>query len=459
MQIEPISDIKSSLDLFLTERLDHYIQETAELCAQPSISARQEGTIECAALVAKILRRHGLEVQSFPTAGNPIVVGRMKGKSDRTLLFYNHYDVQPPEPLDQWITPPFEPTVRDGALYARGARDDKGELIARLAALDAVREAHGGELPCSVVFVVEGEEEIASPHVAEFVKANLDLLRCDGAIWEEGGVDPEGHPMNVLGCRGNLGVELAVTAMKMDAHSGAAHVLPSAAWRLVRALTILKDENERVLIPGFYDHAKPPTAAELALCDAVPSFEEEGLALFGIKAFLLNRKGVELNRSVYEPTCNIQGITTGYQGDGMKTIIPAHASAKIDFRLVPDQDPDDIFDKLVAYLKVQGFGDVQVTRGGSMWPYTTTPDNGLVELTLKTGAEVYGKSAQLLPLNGGSTPYYAFARPLGGIPIVAPGVGYWDNHAHAPNEHVRLEDFLNGARQIARILDGFAELK
>jgi acetylornithine deacetylase/succinyl-diaminopimelate desuccinylase-like protein len=225
-------DSIQKIDDYLQLNLSGYIDETVELCAQPSVSARKEGVLECAGMVAQILERHGFRVHSIPTAGSPVIVGRADGQSERRLLFYNHYDVQPPEPFELWTTPPFEPTVRDGALYARGAKDDKGEFIARLAAVDAVRAAHGGELPCGVTFVVEGEEENGSPHIAQFVQEHLDLLQCDGAIWEEGGINPEGHPILVLGARGALVVELAVQTMKRDAHSGGAHILPNAAWRL-----------------------------------------------------------------------------------------------------------------------------------------------------------------------------------------------------------------------------------
>ncbi|MBI5715905.1 MAG: M20/M25/M40 family metallo-hydrolase, partial [Chloroflexi bacterium] len=197
------------IDSFLKKNLNSYIDKTIELCKHASISA-QGGTVmgECADTVARTLLRHGFDVQTFDTPGNPVVVGRATGKSDRTLLFYNHYDVQPPEPLDLWTTPPFEPTVRDGALYARGAKDDKGEFVARIAAVDAAREANGGALPCGITFVVEGEEESGSPYIAQFVLDHLDLLKSHGAIWEEGGIDHQGHPVNLLGARGVLKVEL-----------------------------------------------------------------------------------------------------------------------------------------------------------------------------------------------------------------------------------------------------------
>jgi acetylornithine deacetylase/succinyl-diaminopimelate desuccinylase-like protein len=448
----------TSIDEFLHSNLDHYLAELSELCAQPSISARKEGTQECAELVGRLLARHGMSVERYETPGNPVMVGRAAGRSARTLLCYNHYDVQPPEPLELWTTPPFEPTLRDGALYARGAADDKGELVARLAALDAVRAAHGGELPCNLLFVVEGEEEIGSPTVAQFVLDHLELLACDGSIWEGGGIGPDGAPELVLGARGILAVELSVRTMSRDAHSGGGHIFPSAAWRLVRALASLKGEDERIRIPGFYDHAHPPSALALDLLDKQPTFEDMLRQVYAVKHFVLDRSGPALNRAVFEPTCNIQGIHTGYQGEGDKTIVPAYASAKLDFRLVPDMDPHDILAKLRAHLDAQGFGDVAIHSYGGMMPFTAPADSPLVKLTVATGQEVYGHPTQIVPISGGSTPIYAFSGPLGGIPVVFAGVGYWDNRIHAPDEHVRVQDFLNGARHVARIMDGFGEI-
>ncbi len=445
------------IDSFLKDNLQSYISETARLCAQPSVSAKGEGMRECAALVADILRRHGFEVQQFETPGNPIVVGRASGRSERTLLFYNHYDVQPPEPLELWTSPPFEPVVRDGALYARGAKDDKGEFVARLAAVDAVRAANGGQLPCGVTFVVEGEEEISSPHIARFVREHADLLRSHGAIWEEGSTDSEGRLVNSLGKRGVLSVELEVQALSRDAHSGNASVLPNAAWRLVWALGTLKGPDERILIPGFYEHVRPPSELDLQLLEAQPSDEEQMRAEFGVKQFLNGVTGVEYRKAVFNPTCNIAGIGGGYQGPGMKTVIPARASARVDFRLLPDQDPQDIFEKLRAHLSAQGFSDVEVRWLGAMWPSRVPADDPLVRLAARTAEEVYGKPMVLIPISGGSSPVYAFAGPLG-VPVICPGVGYPGSRTHAPDEHVRLSDFLNGARHIARILDDFANL-
>ena len=449
---------ENQMDTFLQANLNGFIQETAELCAQPSVSAKKEGVRECADLVVRILERHGFQVQKFETPGNPIVVGHAGGKSTRSMLLYNHYDVQPPEPLELWTTPPFQPTLRNGALYARGAADDKGEFIARLAAVEALRDAHGGSLPCGVTFVLEGEEEIGSPQVVQFVHEHTALLHCDGAIWEGGGIDQEGHPGTTLGLRGVLSVELTAETLKMDAHSGEAHFLPNAAWRLLQALNCLKGTDETILIPGFYEHAIPPSALDLELLEGLPDTEAWARETFGVKEFVNGLKGRQLDRAVFNCTCNIDGLTAGYQGEGMKTVIPGRASAKLDFRLVPDQEPGDIFAKLRAHLDRSGFADIRILRLGGMGPYKAPGDDPLIRLAARTAEAVYQKSYRIDPLAGGSSPIYAFAGPLGGIPVLFAGVGYDDNRAHSPDEHVRLADFLNGARHIALILDGFADL-
>lgn len=445
------------IDAHIEAGLDGYMQELTRLCAVPSVSAKGEHMRECADVVADMLKSRGFEVQQIETPGNPVVVGRLPGASERTILLYNHYDVQPEEPVELWDSPPFEPTIRDEALYARGSKDDKGEFVARLAAFDAVREAHGGTMPCGVTFVVEGQEEVGSPHMAEFVQENLELLKSHGSIWEEGTTSPDGRPINILGVRGVLSVELQVQTISRDAHSGQASILPNAAWRMLWALNSLKGPDERILIPGFYDDAQSPSDLDIEIYKSVPLYEDVYRQDFGVKEFVRGATGDAFKRAEWEPTCNIQGIESGYYGKGMKTVIPAKALAKVDFRLVPNQDPYDIFEKLQKHLRDQGFGDIKVTRLGAMWPAKAGADDPLVELTTRTAEEVYGEPALIYPLVGGSSPVYAFAGPLN-IPVVTAGVGYIGTRAHSPNEHVRFSDFLLGAKHIARILDGFADL-
>jgi len=445
-----------SVDRYIDEHLDGWLAELTELCAVPSVSARHEGVDDCARLVAELIRRRGFDARVEASAGHPVVLAHAEGaNANRTMLLYNHYDVQPPEPLELWQSPPFAAQQRDGRLYARGAKDDKGELVARLAAIDALRAVDGG-LPCRLTWLVEGEEEVGSTSLPEFVRAHAGELACDGAIWEEGSIDEEGRPLITLGARGLLYVELSVRTLSRDGHSGGANLLPNAAWRLVWALSTLKDGDERVLIPGFYDAVRGISARQRELLEALPSQEESYKASFGLERLLRDRTGIQVSAAPFDPTCNVAGLTSGYQGPGSKTIVPAAASAKIDFRLVPDQDPDDVCRKLRAHLDAGGFTDVEIVVLGPERPGIVDPDATLVRLCAETAQEVYGKPALVTPLSGGTTPMYLFTEQ--GVPVVAPGVGFGaTNLAHSPNENVRLEDLKNAARHVARLLVRFAD--
>lgn len=358
--------------------------------------------------------------------------------------------MQPPEPLDLWDSPPFEPTIREGRIYARGVSDDKGQLISRLAAMRAVR-AVTGSLPARVKFLVEGEEEIGSVNLEPFVEEHADRLKADVCVWEFGGVDSEGRPSVVLGLRGLIYVELRVRTMSRDAHSGGAHNMPNAAWRLVRALSTLKDEQERILIPGFYDDAKPPSEVEHQLLAAMPADEEFMREHFGVKQFVLGHTGLEYKAAVYQPTANIAGIGAGWQGPGSKTVTPAYAMAKMDFRLVSDQDPQDILRKLRQHLDAHGFTDVEVVLLGGERAGTTPPDEPFVKLTARIAGEVYHKPVVIDPLVGGSGPMWAFRHYLR-TPIVTLGPGDPLSNAHSPNESMSIEQFGLATRHMAYLL-------
>jgi acetylornithine deacetylase/succinyl-diaminopimelate desuccinylase-like protein len=447
----------AQVDAYIDAHLDQWVAELSRLCRQPSVSARGEGIAECALLVADLLRARGFHAEVSPTAGgHPVVLAHAGGATPaRTLLCYNHYDVQPPEPLELWQTAPFAPDLREGKLFARGAKDDKGDFMARLAALDALRAVHG-HYPCAITFLVEGEEEIGSPHLPGWVEQHAEQLHVDGAIWEEGGIDAEGHPLVSLGARGLLYVQLSVNTLPFDAHSGGANLLPNAAWRLTWALAGLKGPDERVRIPGFYERVAAPSPRQEALLTALPSQEASIKETYGLTQLLLGRTGPQVPRAPFDPTCNIAGMGSGYQGPGSKTIVPARASAKVDFRLVPDQDPYEIQALLRAHLDAGGFADVAIEVLGAEYPGLTDADDPLVRLTVEAGEEVYGLPARVTPLTGGTTPLYLFTRQ--GVPVVAPGVGYHQNNAHGPNEHVRLDDFRRAARHLARVMQRFAAL-
>jgi acetylornithine deacetylase/succinyl-diaminopimelate desuccinylase-like protein len=418
------------------------------------------GLTECAELVGEMLAARGFDVQIIPTGGAPVVYGCRAGKSEKTILFYNHYDVQPVEPLELWDSPPFEPVVRDGVFYARGANDDKGHITSRLFALDALLD-EDGELPCTVKFIIEGEEETSSAHLADFVKSNRELLAADGCVWEFGGVDHRDYPMQYLGLRGICYVELSVETANQDVHSGlGGSIFPNAAWRLVWALNSLKDSDERILIPGFYDDIRPPSQRDIELMEALPETAEEYRTRYGLQGFLKGMEGgVDLRvAEVFEPTCTICGLTSGYQGPGGKTVLPARASAKVDFRLVPDQTPEQILKLLRAHLDAAGFTDIQIAFMGGEAPARTDPDDPFVKLVCDAAEGAYGLPMQVVPMVGGSGPNHAFVEYLG-VPIVTAGVGHPGAQSHAPNENIRLDLYEKGVRHVARILSALGEEK
>jgi acetylornithine deacetylase/succinyl-diaminopimelate desuccinylase-like protein len=445
------------IDRYLERNLDESLAELSGLVAQPSVGAQNLGLKECAALVGEMLKRRGFRVQIMDTPGAPVVFGERRGRSDKTLLIYNHYDVQPPEPLELWETPPFEPSLREGKLYGRGVSDDKGHIVSRLYAIDSILDAEG-ELPCTIKFIIEGEEETASVNLFDFIGRNLDLLKADACMWEFGGVDHRDVPILYLGLRGICYVELSVETAGTDVHSGlGGSIFPNAAWRLVWALSTLKGPDERIQIPGFYDGILPPSRRDRELMEALPEVAEEYKSRYGVRQFIKGLTGgVDLRiEEVFTPTCTICGLTSGYQGPGSKTVLPARASAKVDFRLVPDQHPDDILRKLRLHLDAQGFSDVQITDLGGDPPARTDPDEAFIQLVARTSEEVYEMPMQLVPMVGGSGPSYPFVHDLK-LPVATAGMGYPDTRAHAPNENIRVDLYLQHARHMARVIKEFA---
>jgi len=448
----------SKIDTYLEKNLDRSIAELSKLVAQPSISAQGIGLKECANMVAEMLRARGFTAEIMDTEGAPVVFGERKGKSSKTLLFYNHYDVQPPEPLELWETPPFEPSLREGKLYGRGVSDDKSHITSRLLAIDSLLDTDG-ELPCNVKFIIEGEEETASVHLHEFIVKNKEKLKADACIWEFGGVDHRDVPMQYLGLRGICYVELSVESLEIDVHSGlGGSIFPNAAWRLVWALSTLKGLDERILIPGFYDDVKQPSKRDRELMDALPDVADEYKNRYGVKQFIKGLTGgTDLKmEEVFVPTCTICGLTSGYQGPGSKTVLPAKASAKVDFRLVEKQMPDDIVRKLRAHLDAQGFDDVKIQFLGGEPAARTDPDDGFVRTVVKAAEEIYEFPMEIVPMIGGSGPSYPFVHDLG-LPVATAGLGYPDTRAHAPNENIRLDLYLKHARHMARVLKEFAK--
>ncbi|MGD8623414.1 MAG: M20/M25/M40 family metallo-hydrolase [Anaerolineae bacterium] len=440
---------------FVDEHLDETVARLQVFCRQPSIAAQGVGMAEMAEMVRRSLEEAGGQAGLVPTGGYPVVLGRFAGRGTKTLMFYNHYDVQPPEPFDLWDSPPFAAEIRDGHLYARGVADNKGNLIARLAAVEAWL-ATRGELPLNVLFVVEGEEEIGSPHLGAFAEENRDKLQADGCIWESGYKDTRDRLEILLGVKGILAVDLSVRKIGRDLHSSTAAIVESAAWRLVWALDSLKGPDERVLIPGFYDEVRPPDARDRAMLAAWDYDEAGYLSEVGAEQFVLDLQGQAMKEKyLFQPTCNICGIASGYDGPGVKTVLPAEARAKLDFRLVPDQDPYDILEKLRAHLDRQGFGDVEIHAEGPEYPARTDLDDPLVGAVVRAARRAYGTEPVVKPLMAATGPMYELCQRWG-LPAAGAGIGWVGSRGHSPNENVRLEDLRQGIKHAALILEEFS---
>lgn len=441
----------------IEERKALYLEWLLRLCAQPTVAAQNLGMTETIQLVQELIAGIGATSRLIPTRGYPVVFAELPGASDKTIAFYNHYDVQPADPLDQWESPPFQPEIRNGTLYARGVSDNKGNLVARLSAVDAYLRARG-QLPVNVKFIFEGEEEIGSPNIAEFAASHRAEIQADGCIWEAGYADAAGRREVSLGCKGILYVELTARAANVDLHSSLAAIVPSPAWRLLRALETLKDAHERILIPGFYDRVLPPNAADRAALAQMPFDEAARRRQLGLEQFVNGLSGQPLlEQYVFQPTCNICGIWSGYTDVGMKTVLPHEASAKLDFRLVPDQDPAEIYDLLVQHLRAQGFGDIEVKRLGGEHAARTPADHPFARVVADASREVYGQEPIVYAMMAGSGPMYPLCQKYG-IPAVSIGVGNANSRNHAPNENIHVQDYYEGIRHIAVILERCAAL-
>src|SRR3989475_2669793 len=446
---------------YIDDHLNESIASLTELCKLPTVSAQKQAIAETAEHVVGMLRALGFETQVLPKTGGPpsaqpVVFAEARGKSPKTLLFYDHYDVQPPEPLELWTSPPFQPTLRDGKLYGRGVSDNKGNIAARVLAIKAWREVRG-ELPCSLKFCIEGDEEIGSPHMEEFVEEHRELLSADACLWEGGGVTWDGLPMVTLGVKGLIYVELTCETINRDAHSSYGTVLPNAAWRLVWALSTIKSLDERIQIEGVYDDMRPPMPEEGAAIEAMPQEDAETLKSFGIEKALTGVTGVDyIARHLFEPTATIDGLSSGYAGEGPKTVLPARAIAKMDFRLVPDQNPDDILAKLRRHLDKHGFSDIAVRSLGGERPARTPVTDPLVEVLRAAIRDAYGAEAIIVPATAGTGRLGPVVSALG-LPTADCGIGYPDAHIHAPDENIRIEDFLRGTKAIAALIGRFGE--
>jgi acetylornithine deacetylase/succinyl-diaminopimelate desuccinylase-like protein len=437
-----------------------YLGWLREACSIPTVAEEPEALVEMAAWLEDKFVSLGATVDRLHFEGAPDALLANLGSGDRTLLIYDHYDVQPVDPIELWDTKPFEPEIRDGRFFARGAADNKGDLIARLAGLHAYLEVHGS-LPIRIKFVVEGEEETGSGSFQQVGKLYGDKIAADGCIWEGNGIDHEGRPEFVFGAKGLAYVELNHRGLSDDQHSSNAVYVPSPVWHMVEALSTLRSPDGTVLIDGFYDEVVPPTEHDLEMLRNLPFAEEEERKRLGTNEFVNGATGLELLRRIFfEPSCNIAGIVAGFTVPGAsKTVLPKDVMAKLDMRLVPNQSPEDIYEKLRAHLDRRGFEDISIRRFSSEHPVRSPSDSLVARASIAAAEEIFEQPPALQPMMIGTGPMYPIAAELG-IPTVSPaGVHRPDSNIHAPNESCRVEDFYKIVRYTASYVKKFGELE
>lgn len=449
----------AKFESYVDSHRDQFIAELQDFCRQPSVAAQNLGMREMAQKVLAHLQRLGANARLIEVEGGaPVVYGEI-GAGERTLMIYDHYDVQPAEPLELWESGPWDAAIRDGKLFARGVADNKGNLVCRIQAIEAYLAAIG-PLPLKIKFVVEGEEEIGSPHLPKFAAENRALLEgADGCLWEAGSKDIDGRPTLSCGLKGIIYVELHAHGAKRDLHSAMAAIVVDPAWRLTWALATLKDASDNILVDDLMSHVRAPTAAEIDALKAIPFDEAKVKADYGIPAFIRNLTGIELlKKYLYEPTCTICGLYSGYIGEGSKTVLPNHAFAKIDFRLVPNLTPDLVVDLLKKHLAQRGFDDIQVklTETGEEVARSAL-DSTVVRAAIGAAKAVYAKEPVVYPTMAGSGPMYPLCQALG-IPSVSAGCGWHDSRAHAPNESIRIADYFEGMFFVRELIDRFSPM-
>jgi acetylornithine deacetylase/succinyl-diaminopimelate desuccinylase-like protein len=444
----PLSDVLARVD---TDS-DKALETLKEYCRFPTISAHKKAQPETAAFVRRLLVENGFEAREYPTDGGPnVVFGQMiVDERKPTLLMYQHYDVQPVDPLNEWKRDPFDPVIQDGKFWGRGCGDTKGNLISQLLAVQAWQRVEGRP-PLNLKFVVEGEEEVGSPHFASFVNANQDILKADGATIEGGDHLHEGTPKIELGCKGILYVEMVSRTAAVDQHSSYAAITPNPAWRLIHALMTLRDAKGRIKVPGWYEDARRPTARELRYLKASVFSSQALKGFWGVKEFIGGDSDFEiLKRLIYSPTCTICGFVSGYTEQGTKTVNPAVARVKIDFRLVANMKKEKQLAKLRDHLKAKGFEDIELLPAPeNLEAAAISLSARVVKAAIKGAVDAFGREPEVWPWSPGASAHGFFNDVVGVPSISGPGVGYDGSNYHAPNENIKLTDFVSGTKHMA----------
>jgi acetylornithine deacetylase/succinyl-diaminopimelate desuccinylase-like protein len=452
----------TDLDRFLSSNESRIRDELFDFLRIPSVSARSEhdgDTARAADWLADSLQRIGLSAEVYPTAGHPIVVGewREAPSGAPTVLVYGHYDVQPAEPLDLWDSPPFEPTVRGGKIFARGSVDDKGQLFLHIKALEAHLAARGS-LPVNIIVLAEGEEEVGSVNLARFIEEHRELLRADAVVISDSAMFAPGLPSILSSLRGIAYFQIDVQGPSTDLHSGSyGGAVMNPAMALARILATMHDENGRVAIAGFYDKVNDWGEAARKQVRALPFDDESFRKETGAPALFGEKEWVTLERLWMRPTCEVNGLLSGYTGEGAKTVLPAKAMAKVSCRLVPDQSPDEIEKLMRAHVKRVAPPGVTATvtplHGGRPWKADL--HGPLFDAARRALASAFGREPVIVG-EGGSIPVVGDFERILGTPVLLVGFGLPGENAHAPNEWISEENFTKGMSAVATLWDELA---
>ena len=444
--------------MFVDKHMNDLLKDLQTLIKQPSISAKNEGIEECAVLVAKMLNKAGVssEILRLNKTAAPLVFGEIKSKSNpaKTLLFYNHYDVQPIEPLGEWNDPPFSGKIIGNKIFGRGASDDKGELITRIKAVESYLKEYK-DVPCNIKFCIEGEEENGSENINEYLKKFKKKLSCDGVIWEFGYVDTKNRPIIGLGMKGLLYVELSVKESIRDAHSSFAAIIKNPAWRLIDALKTFRNSDGEILIDGWHDDILPLSKNDLKIIRKEPFDLSDFKKEYGIKELVGDKNAFEAKKAlVAGPTCNIAGIESGYTGDGAKTVLPSTAKVKIDFRLVPNMDPKKQVKLLKLHLKRNGFSDISINVLNAESAARTSINEEIVDVVCNSAKQIFGDYILNIS-NAGTGPMHAFVHVLR-APCISIGSSYIFCRMHSPNEFAKIDLLNKTTKCLCLLIENFS---
>ncbi len=453
------SAVNDEARAFDAGNVGRFVGELAELCSLASVSTRRQKLPETADWVSARLESIGFRTEQLRAGGSPPAVWAEAGEGPKTLLFYNHYDVQPEEPLELWHSEPYTLTAREGKLFARGVSDNKGNLMARIHALETWQSTQG-PLPVRVRFLVEGEEEIGSPHLRDIVSENAERLSADGCIWEGGGRDEADVPVLCCGAKGMLYIELRVRTLDHDLHSMYGGLAPNAAARLMNAIACLRDDGGRVLVDGMHELVRPLGSDETSELSRIPFSAEDMAEQWGASGVMRGLDGIEASEELFNGiTANVAGIWSGYTGEGSKTIVPAEARAKMDFRLVPDLSAAEAERLVRAHLEKHGFGDIEIITLVAQDPGRTPVNHPLVQAARECWPELGEPDPRVYPNMAGTGPISLFTELLGLPAVDAGGVGWSGDRIHSPDESIRARDYFAAVRYWGRFLERFASME